>query len=85
MSGPVTISWQEINAWLQATGTAATREELVMLRKLSGEYVAQYNRSDNPNEPPPNSAGEKVDKAAVSQDLKAMLRGAAAEAKKAKK
>ena len=84
-NGPIAVTWKEINAWKQATETAITREELVMLRKLSGEYVAQYNRSDNPHEPPPNSAGEKVDKTAVSQDLKAMLRGAAAEAKKAKK
>ena len=68
MNGPVVISWQEINAWKQATETAITREELVMLRKLSGEYVAQYSRSDNPNEPPPSRA-QHVDQDALESQI----------------
>jgi hypothetical protein len=67
-NGPIAVTWREINAWKQATETAITREELVMLRKLSGEYVAQYNRSDNPNEPPPNRA-QHVDQDALESQI----------------
>lgn len=79
--GDKPLSWQEINAWKQATGTEATAEELVMIRQLSRVYVAQYHRSDNPDEPPPNRP-RNVDKAALKGRVRAVLRQSAEHRKK---
>lgn len=74
------LSWQEINAWKQATGTAATTEELLLIRKLSREYAAQYARSDDPYEPAPNRA-RNIDQAALAAQVKSALRAAAKQRK----
>lgn len=72
MNGPEPLSWQEINAWRQATGTVATTEELIMLRNLSRQYVSQYQRSDNPEEPAPHKP-RATDKAALSSQISGVL------------
>lgn len=74
MNGPEPLSWIEINAWKQATGTEITTQELVMLRQLSSAYVQQYNVSDNPQAPPPNAP--RGDKVQVAKSLRAGLRAA---------
>lgn len=72
MNGPIPVSWQEINAWKEATGVNATREELIILRNLSSEYVAQYNRSEDPAEPPPVHA-RNVDHEVVAQQIESVF------------
>lgn len=81
MNGPIPLLWTEINAWKQATGTAATAEELVILRRMSSEYVSQFNASADPTLPPPN-APRNTDKDALAKNLKAGLRRAADNRKK---
>lgn len=80
-NGPIPLSWQELKAWRDCTGTAATSEEMLMLRQLSVDYIAQYNSSADPNAPPPN-APRNSDKEAVAKSLKAGLRRAAENRKK---
>lgn len=68
-NGPKTLSWQTLAAWQQATGTAITADEMVMLRRLSREYVAQYYVSDDPNCPSPTLDVDKIDRDALSDRL----------------
>ena len=75
------LSWQEINAWKQANDVSATREELEMLYQLSRVYVAQYHRSNNPDEPPPNRA-RNVDKDALKSRVRSVIRQSAEHRKK---
>lgn len=51
--GPAVISWQELQAWEHMTGVILTSWEAITLRKLSGYYVAQYMKSQDPLCPPP--------------------------------
>lgn len=81
MNGPIPLSWQELKAWRDCTGTAATGEEMLMLRQLSADYVAQFNASADPTLPPPN-APRNTDKDALAKNLKAGLRRAADNRKK---
>lgn len=52
-NGPEPLSWVEINAWKQATGTNATHEELSIIRTMSLEYVGQMHGGEDPKAPDP--------------------------------
>lgn len=52
--GPIPISWPEINAWVNATGVNLTAWELVMLKRLSHEYVMErIEASEDPQRQAP--------------------------------
>lgn len=47
------ISWQTINAWVDASSVAIAPWEKRLLRRLSLEYVAEGRRAESENCPPP--------------------------------
>lgn len=52
------LSFQEISAWMHATGLRLNPWEALTLKKLSSEYVAQLHASKDPLEPAPFGDGE---------------------------
>ena len=73
-SGPVPISWAEINAWREATGTILTGQELVTLRELSKAYVAQYYDSTDRNCPAPYVDTRGIDQTQLADRIAHVLR-----------
>jgi len=71
-SGIEPISWQELAAWKQATGTIITPSECSLLIGLSRAYVAQYYASEDPACPNP-LAVEVEDKATLANNWKTMF------------
>lgn len=74
--GPTIVSWQEIQAWKQATASPLKPHELSLLRELSGEYLEQWFKAKDRNCPSPELVlpeGEKA-KRLVSH-IKSVLRG----------
>ena len=53
MNGPIQLTWQDLNAWREGVGARATTEECLIMRMLSREYCAQYNKSSDRDEPCP--------------------------------
>jgi len=51
--GESPISWREIHYWQQNTGVQLSAFEAKLIRELSVAYVAQKNKSDSENCPPP--------------------------------
>lgn len=49
----VPLSWQELNAWMQATGTPLNAWELRVIHKASEVYVNQVELSRKPDAPMP--------------------------------
>lgn len=47
------ITWQEFEAWQRCTGVALPPWQLRLLRRLSGEYVTEYNQAGAHDAPPP--------------------------------
>lgn len=58
MSGPVPVSFSEIEAWSRVTGIEIPGYEAVQLRQLSRDYCNQHHASKNPSEPQPIMPGE---------------------------
>lgn len=54
--GMAPISWRTIAAWSELTGIALSPWEARLLRHLSVEYLAQFNRSELETCPPPMRA-----------------------------
>ena len=52
-NGAVPIDWVDIKAWSDLTGVRLTREEALIIKGLSSDFVSQMSRSRNPNEPSP--------------------------------
>lgn len=74
-NGAEALSWQEINAWKQATGTEVNTEELLLIRSLSLEYVAQLHAGENPSAKDPTAAkpGTSEARRNAALDFDAML------------
>lgn len=51
--GAVPMDWQDIYAYCALTSTQLTREEVLLLRRLSRAYVSQLNSSKEDNTPAP--------------------------------
>lgn len=49
----VPLSWREIDAWSQRTGVHPSPWESRLLRRLSGEYLAESRRAEDETCPPP--------------------------------
>lgn len=58
MGGEIPLTWPELLAWNQATGSAYTGWELETMRYLSQVYAAQSAQSRQPNCPPPHAVAE---------------------------
>lgn len=51
--GPCSLTYQEINAYMQSTGTHLQPWEIKILRHLSNAYVSESYKSTDANCPPP--------------------------------
>lgn len=51
--GPIAITWQEIAAWSQCTGTALQPWEARLIRRLSVEYVSESRKAEDETYPSP--------------------------------
>lgn len=67
MSGPVPVTFQEIEAWSRMTHTAIPTYEALLLRQLSRDYVSQYHASSKPDEPQPMMPGDEVNREQVAR------------------
>lgn len=56
-SGLIPIEWVDLKAFCDVTGTQLTREEALIIKSLSADFVSQINASRNPSEPPPFQDG----------------------------
>jgi hypothetical protein len=72
--GLVPLSWQDILAWKQATGSALSPWELEIMRYLSQSFASEAHRAKDPTAPPPHLT--TIRPRAVA-DLKAAMRSAA--------
>jgi len=48
------VSWSDLLAWRDATGTVLTPGEALAVKDISAEYMAQLHRSLEPGCPSPN-------------------------------
>jgi len=51
--GESPVSWSAIHYWQQNTGVRLSAFEAKLIRELSVAYLAQKNKSDSENSPPP--------------------------------
>lgn len=82
--GPETISWSEVNSWMNATGTKLSKFELTTIRALSRAFVDQYSLSNEALIPSPY-APEEIDAAVVSKRVGDALRMLASRKKESKR
>jgi len=52
----VTVSWREIDAWIERTGFAVAAWEVRLLRRLSNDYLSSSRAAEDPHCPAPWSA-----------------------------
>lgn len=52
-NGLIPLDWVDIKAYCDLTATQLTREEVLIIKSLSSDFVSQINASRNPHEPPP--------------------------------
>lgn len=70
------LSWQEINAWRAATASALRPHELQLLRRLSGVYLDQFEKSKKEGCASPELIRVEGDKAkGLVAHIKGVLRG----------
>lgn len=70
------LSWQEISAWHEATASPLRPHELQLLRRLSGVYLEQFEKSKSESCPSPENipfAGGDGKK--LANHIKGLLRG----------
>jgi hypothetical protein len=79
MGGPVPLSFSEILAWQQLTGRYMQPWEVLMIRRLSLEYIGMKALAEDPACPEPTlEATPDVEEArAVTSSMRARLRGMA--------
>lgn len=75
------LSFQEMAAWMAATGRVLSGWELSTLRSLSGAYLAEYDAASDPNRAPPYTAVEveSIDRKAIANARLEMFRRLAAQ------
>lgn len=69
----VPLSWQELNAWVQATGVPLNFWELGVIHKASSVYVNQLELSRKPDAPMPERVIEQ-DPRKLAKHIKSILR-----------
>lgn len=69
--GRTWLSWQEIHAWTQATGTELQPFEKEWLHTMSRAYVSMLHEAEDPNCQPPYLMEMKpVDRNAISEGIR---------------
>lgn len=68
------ITWQEINAWQEATHNKSIWLAYV-IRQLSENYINEYSLSNNAVRQSPLQADDEMQRAAVSKQFKNIFRG----------
>lgn len=73
--GPISLPWQEIEAWLRVTEKTLPLWEKQMIRHLSEAYAGEYARASELGRPDPyvRNPGE-IDREAVSNSILSTLR-----------
>lgn len=70
------LSWQEINAWREATASPLRPHELQLLRRLSCVYLEQFEKSKKEGCASPELVRAEGDKAKrLVMHIKGVLRG----------
>lgn len=69
----VPLSWQEINAWVQGTGTPLNAWELNVIHRASEVYVNQVELSRKPDAPMPERIIQQ-DPTKLAKRIKSILR-----------
>ncbi len=76
--GPVSLSWQEIDAWCNRTGAEPSTWELLTIKTLSETYVSELAKAsarDYPRPYTPVVQEEEVDREAISNKVYSFLSG----------
>ena len=60
INGAVTLSWKEINSWLDATKRSLSPWEVNMIRDMSKEYVSELHSASDKYRPMPFSESEET-------------------------
>lgn len=74
ISGPVPVSFAEIEAWSRTTHTNLPGYEALQLRQLSVDYCTQYHKSDGKQCAAPGE-GVESKRARISRQLAEFCRG----------
>jgi hypothetical protein len=72
-NGITSLTWVDLNAWMQATGTRITPTECKLMLDLSRVYVSQYYESEYQNCPNPTITIPQ-DKMQAASHFKSMFR-----------
>lgn len=80
--GPITangmglqpVTWQELQAWRESSGTHCDPWELEQVKMLSMVYLDQFNKAEKPDCPAPWIDPDFVDHAALSDKIKKQFR-----------
>lgn len=76
LHGPLRVSFHELGAWACLNGIDLKPWEVTMLRMMSAEFASELAAADNPQRPPPWSpAPQQIDRRALAQHVKGVLRG----------
>lgn len=68
--GLAVISYSELQAWQQCTGIAMQPWEVMLLRRLSADYMVESKRAEKPDCPPPfGSPAMEFDRDVVSKKV----------------
>lgn len=73
----ISIDWQDLNAWVNVTGSQLTHGEIVAIKHLSGIYLSQHYESIEPGCAAPHLTAPQ-NRAVIEDKMKslfAMLRG----------
>jgi hypothetical protein len=73
--GESAVDWPQIESWQRQTGIELQPWQVRLLRRLSGEYLAESQKATKPNYPAPWKPEENtVDKAVKADSLRNALR-----------
>ena len=71
--GPITLSWKELDSWVERTALDLTPWEILMIRKMSEAYAAEYSKASKRDALPPYKR-VVLTQPEISNKLGAMLR-----------
>lgn len=71
--GPTTLSWKELDSWIERTALDLTPWEILMIRKMSEAYAAEHSKASKRDALPPYKR-VVLTQPEISNKLGAMLR-----------
>lgn len=76
MSGPVRLSFAEIEAWAQLAAVELLPWEVSVLRAMSSAFASEVRAAESINRPPPwVPVPEQIDRVKVALHVRSVLRG----------